>query len=255
MSDLNKIYNSHASLGRFGDTEMRMVDGVPSHVNSEEAHLIDMYGSQGEKLVKSIGSGAINPNTGLPEYEPISAATWAAVTAMTALGSWFVGSLGEGAHGATEARKANIQKTAAEDRITKFTEAQTDLDLLESEGRTMMTDRYKEDIGNVKFGFRRKRKRSMEQGQKLRQKSNLFYGGTAEKSIETEREEMTEALGRKESSMWGTLQEKISKFNVDIGAQRRGIDASIAQENVNIDLAESQAEQWYPWKNTKELFS
>lgn len=57
-----------AQKGRGGDTEIRKVDGQDSHVNAFEAWLIDKYGAKGEEIVKDIGSGTINPETGLPEY-------------------------------------------------------------------------------------------------------------------------------------------------------------------------------------------
>lgn len=57
-----------ADLGRYGDTEMREVDGIMSHVNPWEAYQIDTKGEMGEEIVKDSGSGTINPNTGKPEY-------------------------------------------------------------------------------------------------------------------------------------------------------------------------------------------
>jgi len=57
-----------AKKGRFGDTEIRKVDGKPAHVNKQEAKLIDRKGKLGEILVKSIGAGTTNPETGLREY-------------------------------------------------------------------------------------------------------------------------------------------------------------------------------------------
>tara|TARA_R110002020_G_scaffold298862_4_gene514681 strand:- start:2122 stop:3297 length:1176 start_codon:yes stop_codon:yes gene_type:complete len=57
-----------ASKGRFGDSELRKVDGEVSHVNPIEANLIDSLGKNGEEIVKEIGSGTINPETGLDEY-------------------------------------------------------------------------------------------------------------------------------------------------------------------------------------------
>jgi len=58
-----------AKKGRYGDTKIRKVDGRKSHVNKREAEMIDAYGLLGEMLVKAIGSGTINPKTGLPEYD------------------------------------------------------------------------------------------------------------------------------------------------------------------------------------------
>tara|TARA_R100001594_G_scaffold37556_4_gene67975 strand:+ start:6409 stop:7200 length:792 start_codon:yes stop_codon:yes gene_type:complete len=66
--DIDKMYNNVASKGRFGDSELREVDGEISHVNPIEANLIDSLGKNGEEIVKEIGAGTINPETGLREY-------------------------------------------------------------------------------------------------------------------------------------------------------------------------------------------
>ena len=63
-------YNDLASKGRNGDTEIRKVDNKPAHVNTFEAYLLDNYGDIGEGIVKAIGSGNTNPETGLKEYDP-----------------------------------------------------------------------------------------------------------------------------------------------------------------------------------------
>jgi len=60
--------NVLATKGRFGDTEIRKVDGEDSHVNPYEAFLIDTYGKSGEELTELLGSGTTNPETGMPEY-------------------------------------------------------------------------------------------------------------------------------------------------------------------------------------------
>ena len=65
------IHNSMPAVarkGRKGDTTLRNVDGQVSHVNSVEARAIDTLGPMGEAWVKQIGSGTINPKTGLKEY-------------------------------------------------------------------------------------------------------------------------------------------------------------------------------------------
>ena len=62
-----------AEKGRFGDTEIRKVDNQPAHVSAWEASLIDSYGKKGEDMVKSVGSGTTNPDTGNKEYFVLSA--------------------------------------------------------------------------------------------------------------------------------------------------------------------------------------
>jgi hypothetical protein len=67
--ETRKLNNKLGSLGRNGDSEIRYVDGEPSHVNPLEASLIDSYGKSGEEFVQQVGSGTTNPYTGLKEYD------------------------------------------------------------------------------------------------------------------------------------------------------------------------------------------
>ena len=67
------IEHPDADKGRYGDTEIKPVDGKQSHVNAWEAFILDQtkrdgVGDLGEELVKSIGSGTKNPKTGKDEY-------------------------------------------------------------------------------------------------------------------------------------------------------------------------------------------
>ena len=68
--NINKVnIMSLASQGINGDTEIRKIDGKLAHVNKYEAALIDSKGKLGERIVKVIGSGTINPRTGLRQYD------------------------------------------------------------------------------------------------------------------------------------------------------------------------------------------
>ena len=67
---INGLLKNMANKGRYGDNNLRFVDGKLSHVNPQEASAIDNYGFMGENYTKSIGAGTINPNTGLKEYHP-----------------------------------------------------------------------------------------------------------------------------------------------------------------------------------------
>ena len=69
MSSYNNMTKvAKAQNGRYGDTEIRNVDDIPSHVNLFEAFVIDNYGTLGEQIVKDMGSGTTNPKDGAPEY-------------------------------------------------------------------------------------------------------------------------------------------------------------------------------------------
>ena len=67
---MTDLYNYLKTKGRYGDTELRYVDGELAHVNKDEASILDKYGLDAEEVVKEYGSGTINPETGLKEYNP-----------------------------------------------------------------------------------------------------------------------------------------------------------------------------------------
>ena len=71
------IANNHLSKhGRFGDTEIAKTStGDLWHVNKHEKKLIDNYGKIGEDVVDRLGSGTINPTTGLKEQYLTAALT------------------------------------------------------------------------------------------------------------------------------------------------------------------------------------
>ena len=58
----------YADEGRFGDDRIGIVDDEPAHINAWEEYLLDTHGEIGEEIVKTIGSGTINPETGMDEY-------------------------------------------------------------------------------------------------------------------------------------------------------------------------------------------
>ena len=62
------ILDALRHLGRYGDSEIRPVDGEPAHVNNNEAAALDSLGKLAEPMVKNQGAGTINPRTGLKEY-------------------------------------------------------------------------------------------------------------------------------------------------------------------------------------------
>ena len=68
MSLLNMI----ARKGRKGDSRVNIVDGELAHVNPIEDEAIKALGPMGEAFTKAVGSGGINPKTGLREYSWLS---------------------------------------------------------------------------------------------------------------------------------------------------------------------------------------
>ena len=69
-----------ANKGRYGDTEVRIIDNDYAHVNKAESIVIDEYGDKGFNWVKNAGAGTINPETGKKEH------FWPAVMGIAAIG-------------------------------------------------------------------------------------------------------------------------------------------------------------------------
>ena len=55
------------SKGRFGDSELRVIDNELQHVNPEEASLLDTWGAEAEPIVNALSAKTTNPETGLTE--------------------------------------------------------------------------------------------------------------------------------------------------------------------------------------------
>ena len=109
----NNLYDAVSSKGRLGDSELRVVDGQTSHVNPEEAAIIDRWGPLGERLVERVGSGNINPETGLPEYEIFSLAFVTAASAAIGAASSLYG-MWSGSAAQTEADEAQLKEIGAQ---------------------------------------------------------------------------------------------------------------------------------------------
>ena len=100
-------------MGRGGDTKLRNVDGELSHVNADEAAAIDMYGSVGENVVKAVGSGTINPDTGLREYQVATATAFVAgLTALAAAATGFI----------SGSKQRGVEMDVAEDTADLYTD-------------------------------------------------------------------------------------------------------------------------------------
>ena len=162
-------------LGRGGDTEIRDVKGEPSHVNPYEAYLIDTYKASGEEAVANIGSGTINPNTGMKEYiDPFTAAT-AALTVGSAIFRGF-SAMGAG-------QDVDKAKTAAGDIY------QDKLDLLgKQRGLTIdqIGSQYTTGMEELNLGARTGTRDIQTGGDVTMAKSNLVTSGTIEGKMQTQ---------------------------------------------------------------------
>ena len=235
-----------ASLGRFGDSELRFVDGELSHVNPSEAKSIDMYGSQGENLVKAVGSGTVNPDTGLNEY-------WLQYLPAILSGvSWAVGSLSESSAGATQEKQANIQADQAQDTKinlhNQISQTKTQWEAEKEVGRAdylTVSDQLSDKTVETYKTFKSDAETKMG-------KQNLVYG-TAQKVFEDRAEDLTDKITKSRSNLWENHQRKMSDIDVTYEGQVLGLESELKGADYQQQLAETSSEQWYPWKYTSKF--
>ena len=152
-SSLANNHLSESALGRFGDTEMYKTSpsgpgkGKEWHVNPEEKQLMNMYGSEGEKLVDSIGSGTINPYTG--KEEKFLGMTWAAVSGAAAIGSALVGAYSAWKGGSNAKEQASAEEAASRSGLKELDTAEANMEKsVQAKREAGMLD-YRQDVKNI----------------------------------------------------------------------------------------------------------
>lgn len=130
--DTRKLTKSDAEKGRFGDTEIALVDGQETHVTSWESFILDQSKRDGdpqlgEDIVNAVGSHTINPKTGKPERFPWIAAAGLALSAFGMI------------------RGMGAEKRARKDAISQLQTGMKNM----NEQRVKMAERATEDIGNI----------------------------------------------------------------------------------------------------------
>ena len=258
MAYKNTIAKNHlsnestlASKGRGGDTEIaRTSKGEMWHVNPEEKALMSMYGMEGEKMVESIGSGTINPQTGLKEQviDPVSASLWIAG------GSAVLGAIASGTAGAEKERQADFDIKSGEQGLLRLGQQEGRLESTRTAKTSTNVQDYRLGTESVSSETGIAREDIDRETEQAIQKSGLATSGTVE---------------RKRSDLWNRVQgmfgqgrkgliAKLGKSMGDVERWYEGEKARIASErqkfNNQIDLAKGQKESWYLGKNINKWF-
>jgi len=209
------IANNHLSKhGRFGDTEIvKTSSGDLWHVNKHEKKLIDNYGKIGEDVVDTLGSGTINPNTGLKEQFLMAALTAAQLGL----------SLYQGA------KSTSMQRDTASSKFDLTIDALSNLQTSEKkleEGTIAQKDLTKQQFQTQlnRLGVKTSQnlfdvRRNIEQSQS---KTNLAYSGALE-----EKEKRTEERIREQSMQ--SNEDLMSAFGMRMGDIVGGFEAEKAK--------------------------
>jgi len=236
---VNSIANNHlsdlANKGRFGDTEVRIIDNDYAHVNPSEAVVIDEYGDMGKQWVKDAGAGTINPETGKKEH------FWPAVMAGAAV-------LGVINQGIGMYRSGRQQELSGQSQVDML--GQTEDELQKLIGNLPSLREAQEDV--ALGGFEMQTERMGEGFSKAMDTLQTQAGRTELVTSAGVRQKELESIDTMESAFEGQeigLRKSFADIGADYEQSLSEYQNKLKQVRLQKDLAKEQSEQWYLGKN------
>ena len=236
-----------ASKGRYGDTEIRSVDGQPSHVNKVEADWIDMYGAQGEALTKALGTGNINPKTGLKEYP-----WWLVASAVASAVSAGVGAYSAWKGGKEQASQASTQSKLIGQQQQELEESLGSLEGVKSSKELVARREYDQAVGDLSMRTGQSKEDLMQQQQGIMQKSGLATAGGATAKASQMYRRIQSQFGRGSQSLLGNLGKSMAGVEEWYEGEKSRIQSESKRLGLQKDLAEEQSGAWYLGKNVEK---
>ena len=253
----NNHFSELAQKGRYGDTEVALSKHVNPghiwHVNPQEKSLMER-GVGGERLVDAIGSGTINPETGLEEkFEPVTI-TAAGVTAAAAVGSMIIGAIGGAASGSAAETQARYDQDAAQQGLAELNRTEGLLEkgyvskkAAAQQDYTMGVEKLSAETGIAKEDLSQQHSDAL-------QKSGLVSSAGVEKTRSQLWNRIEGSFGRGSKSLLAGLGKQMG----EVEGWYEGEKARISSERLKFkrqkDLAEEQEDAWYLGKNIGKIF-
>jgi len=251
MVERNTIAKNHFSelskKGRYGDTEiLRFSGGERAHGNIKEKALINMYGQQGEQMVKAAGSGSTNPSTGLPEYfEPVTA---------LAIGSLVVGAAGSYTGGKAQETQAKYDAQAADQGLLELGKTSDLLQKGYASKKEAAQQSFTMGLENLSAETGIAGEELSKQYTQAIQKSGLATSGT----VETKKSQMwgriQNSFGRGQKSLLASLGKDMGEIESWFEGEKARISSERLKFKRQKDLAEEQQDAWYLGKNVSNIF-
>jgi len=245
MAYKQTIANNHlsklAAKGRYGDTEIaRTSEGELWHVNPEEKSLMNMYGMEGERMVDAIGSGTINPQTGLKEQNPmlIIAGIGAAIGAA---GGYKSGRASE-LQSEAERDQADIGLKSIEEAIQRLEESTTKgrAAVMADFGQAVETESYKTGV----------QQEDLFQGTaKALQQSGMVTAGSVEQQSSLAWNRLRDRWTMKGESLLGDLGKRMGEIEGKYEAEMGRLETEKAKFEATRRAAEKRRKSWYLGKN------
>ena len=246
----NNHLSSLAAKGRYGDTEIRSVDGQPSHVNKIEANLIDMYGSQGEALTKALGTGDINPETGLKEYPlPLM------LMAGAALFSAGVSAVGSYSSGKAAQRQAQSEISQSDIGLKQIQESITALEVSTTKDRALVMTDYGTAVETESYKTGVDKSDLFQGTAKALQQSGMATAGTVNQQSSLAWNRIRDRWGMKGDSLLADLGTRMGKIEGKYEREMAKLQSEKLRFRATKKSAEDREGDWYLGKNVAKAFN
>ena len=240
---MSTIANNHlselANKGRYGDTEVRIIDNDYAHVNKAESIVIDEYGDKGINWVKNAGAGIINPETGKKAH------FWPAVMGIAAIGGLINQGIGM-------YRSGKQQELSGQSQVEML--GQTEDELQKLIGNLPALREAQEEV--ALGGFEMKTERIGEGFTKAMDTLQTQAGATDLVTPAGIKKKELEAMDTMESAFEGHeigLRRGFADIGADYEKSLSEYQNKLKQVGLQKDLAQQQSEQWYLGKNVGRL--
>ena len=243
------IANNHlselAKKGRGGDTEIvQTPSGKIWHVTPEEKELITLYGSEGEKLVDAVGSGTINPETGLEEKFP-----WLMAAAVVGAG---VGLYSAWKSGSTSRDQAGYEQASAESGLTQLDTADENLENTVQKKRESALLEHRQNIENISEQTGVAVQDLEQQTAEAIQKTGMAtHGGVTGKSSQMW-DRIYSSFERGKEGLMSDLGKKMGELEGWYEGQKARLVSERSKFNNQIDFAKKKQDAWYFGKQIEQ---
>jgi len=248
-SSLANNHLSESALGRFGDTEMYKTSpsgpgkGKEWHVNPEEKQLMNMYGSEGEKLVDSIGSGTINPYTG--KEEKFLGMTWAAVSGAAAIGSALVGAYSAWKGGSNAKEQASAEEAASRSGLKELDTAEANMEKsVQAKREAGMLD-YRQDVKNISEQTGIAQEDLDKQTDEAIKKTEMATSGTVERASSQMWKRIQGSFEKGRQGLIGELGKKMGDIEGWYEGEKARIESERNKFNNQIKFAEEKQKGFF----------
>ena len=249
MATIANNHLSEGALGRFGDTEMYKTSpsgpgkGKEWHVNPEEKQLMNMYGSEGEKLVDSIGSGTINPYTG--KEEKFLGMTWAAVSGAAAIGSALVGAYSAWKGGSNAKEQASAEEAASRSGLKELDTAEANMEKsVQAKREAGMLD-YRQDVKNISEQTGIAQEDLDKQTDEAIKKTEMATSGTVERASSQMWKRIQGSFEKGRQGLIGELGKKMGDIEGWYEGEKARIESERNKFNNQIKFAEEKQKGFF----------